>query len=87
MKKMVCEIQIDDQPPFVPEKVLFAGNILGEREATKPGDEVRGYLPMSKVAVIKYVFNGLRNKLFFRNGVWETGTDGIPRFHVSDMLA
>ena len=80
----LLELQIDDNPPFTPQEFGSVGVIYGEMEIG--GTRIKEYDLRSTRSVLEYAFGGLYNKLFFRRGNWEEGTDGRPRFHVWEML-
>jgi len=80
------EIKIDNNQPFVPDKVIKVGNVFGMRETTLPDDEIKGFEARSTYAVIHYIYKRLENELFFRDGIWESGADDMPRFCVSGLL-
>lgn len=80
-----CEIQIDDKAPFTPDKVIRIG-VEYEEIAVNDGI-IRSYIPGPSKAIIHYVMNGKEFHGQYTYGSWEHGTNGMPRFHVRELLA
>jgi hypothetical protein len=72
--------------PFHPDKYGTIGTLWGEREHTRPGDALRGFLSYSHVSLIEYEYNGLSVKAYYKYGKWEVGEADAPRFHVWGLL-
>jgi hypothetical protein len=83
---MKIEIQINNEAAFVPDEVFQIGNEYGTEEATQPNDKVRHYKLSSRMAIVDYIYQDKHNRNFFRSGKWEAGTNGMPRFVVSEIL-
>lgn len=81
-----CELQIENDPPFIPDMVYRAGNLSGLKEQTKPGDAVRSFTPHSMIAVIHYRHNGMEIEAYYRKGTWAAGSNNLPRFCVMELL-
>jgi hypothetical protein len=81
------EIQIENEAPFVPDIIIEVGIVWGRQQID---DTVHGglkaYSTKSYYAITHYVYGGKETMLYYRHGIWESGTGDLPRFRVSELL-
>jgi len=78
-------LQIEGNEPFVPDRIVAVGPLVGMRETTKPGDIVISFCVSSMVYRASYVKDGLSFSDFYRSGEWLV-FNGLPLFKVDGIL-
>ena len=82
---MNIEIQIDNDPPFIPDELLKCGTLFGTEEKTQIDDQIRSFVNKTSVAILHYKHNGLEHEYYCRSGVWEQPDTNTIRWHVSGL--
>ena len=79
-------IQIEDARPFPVEMLEGTGVVYGEQEATKANDRVRSFRISSKVAIARYLREGIEFVDYYREGKWIKINETDACFCVSGLL-